>query len=85
MDIKNIIKKVIQNVQTLFSLDEDGKEMYFLITFLEQAGYDVRIQVKPNQEVKGGFFLYTKMLLEKHSVGLRLLPLMQLIKPMLTK
>lgn len=59
MDIKNIIKKDIQNVQTLFSLDEDGKEMYFLITFLEQAGYDVRIQVKPNQEVKGGFF-YTQ-------------------------
>ena len=58
MDIRNVIKKDIQNIQTLFLRNEDGKEMYSLIVFLEQAGYDVIIQVKPNQEIKGLFFIH---------------------------
>lgn len=56
LGITNIIKKYIQNIQTLFLKNEDGKGMYSIITQLENYGHIVRTQVKPNQEVKSIFF-----------------------------
>ena len=59
-----MIKKDIQNIQTLFLKNEDGKEMYSLITHLEDIGYVVRIQVKPDQEVKSVFFIHEDAIYE---------------------
>lgn len=50
LGITNVIKKDIQNIQALFLKDDDGKEMYSLITNLESLNYTVRIQVKNNND-----------------------------------
>lgn len=57
MEIKNVIKKDIQNMQTLFFKSEDGKEMYDLIEFLENLNFVVRFQVNSKKELKGLFFI----------------------------
>ncbi|KAG2195514.1 hypothetical protein INT47_002710, partial [Mucor saturninus] len=64
LNVKNIIKKDIQNIQSLYLNDNGGKEMYSLITELENLGYVIRIQVKENQEVKGLFFIHEKAISE---------------------
>lgn len=67
LNVTNIIKKDIQNIQTLFLKNDEGKEMYSLITFLESVGYTVRIQVQDKeggQEIKGIFFINQKAMKE---------------------
>lgn len=58
LNIHNFIKRDIQNIQTWFLKNDEGKEMYAMIRKMEIAGYAVRIQVKPDQEVKGLFFIH---------------------------
>lgn len=79
MGIKNVIKKDIQNIQSLLFKDDDKKEMYSLITNLERLNYIVKIQVKSSndkningtgaKEVTGLFFLSNKRLLRMQDVG----------------
>lgn len=57
LGITNVIEKDIQNIQTLFLKNEDGKEMYALINHLESLDYVVRVQVNSNHEVTGLFFI----------------------------
>lgn len=57
MNVTNVIKKDIQNIQTLFLKNVDGKEMYCLINHLESLNYVVRIQVNYSHEIKGLFFI----------------------------
>lgn len=64
LNIKNIIKKDIQNIQSLFLKNDNGKEMYSLITYLESMEYVIRIQVNSEQEVTGVFFLNEKAIRE---------------------
>ncbi|KAG2191762.1 hypothetical protein INT47_010578 [Mucor saturninus] len=64
LNVKNIIKKDIQNIQSLYLNDNAGKEMYSLITELENLGYVIHIQGKENQEVKGLFFIHEKAISE---------------------
>ncbi|KAL9537201.1 hypothetical protein MBANPS3_011987 [Mucor bainieri] len=47
-NIKNVTKKDIQNIQSTFLKSEDDREVFVLINWLEDQGYIVRIQVKPN-------------------------------------
>jgi hypothetical protein len=68
LDITNIIKKDIQNIQTLFLKNEDGKEMYSLINYLENLDYVVRIQVNSSHEIKG-FFLLMSLQLGRQDFG----------------
>jgi hypothetical protein len=53
MGINNVIKKDVQNIQSLFLKDDNGKEMYSLITGLESLNYIVRIQVKSRNDGTG--------------------------------
>ncbi|KAG2193120.1 hypothetical protein INT47_003111 [Mucor saturninus] len=63
-ECKRYHQKDIQNIQSLYLNDNGGKEMYSLITELENLGYVIRIQVKENQEVKGLFFIHEKAISE---------------------
>lgn len=56
-NIKNIIRKDIQNIQTLFLKNEDGKEMYSLISYLESLNYVVRFRVDAKNEICALFFI----------------------------
>lgn len=57
MGIKNVVKKDIQNIQSMFLKDEDGKDMYFLIRDLESLGYAVRFQVNGSRQIESLFFI----------------------------
>lgn len=64
LGVTNVLHKDIQNIQTLFLKNENGREMYSLLNYLENLNYVVRVQVGFQHDIKGFFFIHESAIKE---------------------